>query len=539
MSPLKLPIGIQSFVTMRSEGYVYIDKTPFIAQMASMGKPYFLSRPRRFGKSLLVDTMAQAFSGRRELFSGLYLDSPESGWDWSKTHPVIKLSFGTGSYKNVDELRQSLAFQLASKAKKLELPPLEETLPSLTLRELIEAAFEKHKATVVVLIDEYDKPILDALPDTELSTLMRTELRSFYGILKDADEFLRFVFLTGVSKFSKAGVFSGLNQLNDLTLNDYFGPICGYTQTDVDSIFAPMLTKFSPETVRSWYNGYNWGAEGVYNPFDILQLCYHQRLHPWWFETGTPSFLIKMMKEQPRSLPELDTLQIGAELSDSFEPETMSLPVMLFQTGYLTIKEVIDDPVEGTRYRLGFPNLEVRSAFSRLSLDTSTGDNSNPTTNRNRLRDILDAGDSEGLRELFTAFFASIPLDNYRKNTISSYEGFYASVVYAYFASLGLTVIPEDVMNRGRIDLSVIGPKGIWIFEFKVKGLDKSGDEAPLAQILRKNYAAKYRGRKDATGTVLPLYQIGIIFDEVERNVVGWDVADASGRMLPLASSTT
>jgi len=524
MPPIKLPIGIQSFVTIRTEGYVYIDKTPFIARMAAMGKPYFLSRPRRFGKSLLVDTMEQAFSGRRELFSGLYLDSPESGWDWSKKHPVIKISFGTGSYKNLDELRQSLAFQLQSQAKKLELPALVQTLPALALRELIESAFERHAATVVVLIDEYDKPILDALPDIELSALMRTELRSFYGILKDADEFLRFVFLTGVSKFSKAGVFSGLNQLNDLTLDLRYGAVCGYTQANVDAIFMPLLTKFSPETVRNWYNGYNWGDEGVYNPFDILLLCDKQELRPWWFETGTPGFLIKMMKEQPRSLPELDTLQIGAELSDSFEPETMSLPVMLFQTGYLTIKERISDPGEGTRYRLGFPNLEVRSSFSRLSLDTSTGDNTNPTTNRNRLRDILDAGDSTGLRDLFTAFFASIPLDNYRKNTISSYEGFYASVVYAYFASLGLTVIPEDVMNRGRIDLTVIGPKGIWIFEFKVKGLDKSGNEAPLAQILQKNYAAKYRGRTNAAGQVLPLYQIGIIFDEVERNVVSWEM---------------
>ncbi len=534
MPPLKLPIGIQSFVTIRTEGYVYIDKTPFIARMASMGKPYFLSRPRRFGKSLLVDTMAQAFSGRRELFTGLYLDSAESGWDWSKKHPVVKISFGTGSFKNVEQLNASILFQIRETHEKLGLPPLSDTLPSLALRKLIKLAFDAYKTTVVVLIDEYDKPILDALPDTELSALMRAELRGFYGNLKDADEFLRFVFLTGVSKFSKAGVFSGLNQLNDLTLDLRYGAVCGYTQADVDAIFMPLLATFSPETVRSWYDGYNWGNEGVYNPFDILLLCDKQELRHWWFETGTPSFLIKMMKEQPRSLPELDTLQIGAELSDSFEPETMSLPVMLFQTGYLTIKERISDPSEGTRYRLGFPNLEVRSSFSRLSLDTSTGDNTNPTTNRNRLRDILDAGDSDALRDLFTAFFASIPLDNYRKNTISSYEGFYASVVYAYFASLGLTVIPEDVMNRGRIDLTVIGPKGIWIFEFKVKGLDKSGDEPPLAQILRKNYAAKYRGQLNSAGQALPLYQIGIMFDEVERNVTGWEVKTEPQKVLKL-----
>jgi hypothetical protein len=524
MDSIKLPIGIQSFSKLRMEGFIYIDKTPFIAQMAKQGGAFFLSRPRRFGKSLLMDTIAQAFSGRRELFTGLYLDSPESLWDWSRKYPVIKISFGTGSYKNIPELHTSILFQIREIHQRLGLPPPTDTLPSLALRKLITSASAAAGTTVVVLVDEYDKPILDALPDVALSALMRTELRSFYGILKDADEFLRFVFLSGVSKFSKAGVFSGLNQLNDLTLNRHYSSVCGYTQSDVDAHFDTYLREMDSVTIRNWYNGYNWGGESVYNPFDILLLCENQQFRPWWFETGTPGFLIKMMKEQPKSLPELDTLQIGAELSDSFEPETMSLPVMLFQTGYLTIHEVINDPVEGVRYRLGFPNLEVRSSFSRLSLDTSTGDNANPTTNRNRLRDILDAGDTTALRDLFTAFFASIPLDNYRKNTISSYEGFYASVVYAYFASLGLTVIPEDVMNRGRIDLTVIGPKGIWIFEFKVKGLDKSGNEAPLAQILRKNYAAKYRAKLNSAGQILPLYQIGIIFDEVERNVTNWDV---------------
>ena len=495
----------------------------FIAQMADLGGAFFLSRPRRFGKSLLLDTMDQAFSGRRELFSGLYLDSAESTWDWSASHPVIKISFGTGSFRNVADFNRSILFQIEEIHQRLGLPAPEETLPSLALRKLIKTAGDRAKTTVVVLIDEYDRPILDALPDLELAAVMRTELRSFYGILKDADQYLRFVFLTGVGKFSKAGVFSGLNQLNDLTLDLRFGTVCGYTQADVDDHFGSLLTRFPPETVRNWYNGYRWGSESVYNPFDILLLCDKQELRPWWFETGTPGFLIKMMKEQPRSLPELDTLRIGAELSDGFEPDRMSLPVMLFQTGYLTITERIGDTLEGTRYRLGFPNLEVRSSFSRLSLETAIADDGTSNSNRNRLWDILETGNSTALRDLFTAFFASIPADNYRQNQISRYEGFYASVVYAYFASIGLTVIPEDVTNRGRIDLTVIGPKGIWIFEFKVKGLDKSGNESPLAQILRKGYAAKYRGRRDAAGQVLPLRQIGIVFNEVERNVVGWE----------------
>ena len=520
----KLPIGIQSFESLRSEGYAYVDKTPFIARMVAQGKPYFLSRPRRFGKSLLVDTLDLAFSGRRDLFQGLYLDRDDSGWDWSRTNPVLRFDFTTGAPNEPEELKAFLVRKVEAYELRFGLPPGAGS-PGERLFTLLERMAAKGMDKAVVLVDEYDKPILDNLTDTPLAIQMREVLKQFYGILKPADPYLRFVFLTGVGKFSKAGVFSGLNQLNDITLEEAYGTLCGYTQNDVDTLFAPLLTKFDREVVRNWYNGYSWGSEGVYNPFDILLLCAKQELRPWWFETGTPTFLIKLLREQPRSLPELDTLRIGAELSDSFEPETMSLPVLLFQTGYLTIKERVVDPEEGTRFRLGFPNHEVRMSFSRLNLVNLTGDNDGTADNRNRLRDILETGDGNALRSLFTAFFASIPADNYRNNQLSRYEGFYASVVYAYFASLGLTVIPEDVTNRGRIDLTVIGPHGIWIFEFKVKGLDKSGTEAPLAQILRKDYAAKYRGRTNAQGKVLPLRQVGIVFDEVVRNVDSWEEA--------------
>ncbi len=524
MQALKLPIGIQSFQKMRDRGFVYVDKTPFIAGMAREGGACFLSRPRRFGKSLLLDTMDFAFSGRREMFAGLYLASPESDWDWNLSNPVLRFDFATGGFSRATDLIDSLHRRLDEYCLQFDVPPTAGG-PGERLYSLLKGMNQKNKKQSVVLVDEYDKPILDNLTESGVVMEMRNTLKDFYGALKPADQYLRFVFITGVSKFSKAGVFSGLNHLNDLTLNTRYSSVCGYTQADVDTHFAPWLLTQDPATVRLWYNGYSWGGEGVYNPFDVLLLCENQQLRPWWFETGTPGFLIDMMKEQPRSLPELDSLLIGAELSDSFESEGMSLPVMLFQTGYLTIKEVINDPIEGTRYRLCFPNLEVRSAFSRLNLIQASGDDAAVNTNRNRLREILDSGDGDALRQIFTAFFASIPLDNYRKNTISRYEGFYASVVYAYFTSLGLTVIPEDVTNRGRIDLTVIGPKGIWIFEFKVKGLDNSGNGAPLAQILRKDYASKYRGRLDAEGRVLPLRQIGIVFDAAERNVESWEEA--------------
>jgi hypothetical protein len=529
MQNQKLPIGIQSFEKMRTEGYIYIDKTPWIARMANQGGACFLSRPRRFGKSLLVDTLEMAFSGRRELFAGLYLDSPESLWDWETTWPVVRFDFTTARFTDPADLVASINRRLGEYCSTYDLAEAEGT-PGERLYGLVKGLHQDGHGKAVVLVDEYDKPILDNLADTARAIEMREVLKDLYGSLKAADTYLRFVFLTGVSKFSKAGVFSGLNQLNDLTLNTNYDAVCGYTQEDVNHWFAPLVTKYSRETIQSWYNGYNWGPQSVYNPFDILLLCENQELRPWWFETGTPSFLVRLMKDQPRSLPELDTLLIGAELTDSFEPERMHLAVMLFQTGYLTIKEKIEDPIEGMRYRLGFPNLEVRSSFSRLALDTALETPEHTADTRNRLREVLYAGDSAALRELFTAFFESVPNDNYRNNPIARYEGFYATVVYAYFASLGLTVIPEDVTNRGRIDLTVIGPKGIWIFEFKVQGVDRSGDAAPLGQILGRGYAGKYKGRTGADGLLLPIHQIGITFDAATRAVVGWEEAGSTGR---------
>ncbi len=517
----KLPIGIQSFVNIRSDSFLYIDKTMYIARMVSVGKPYFLSRPRRFGKSLFLDTLACAFEGRRELFKGLHLDSPESGWDWERTNPVLRIDFTTGDFSTVDGVLRSIQRRLDGLAAQyhVELPP---GSPGEQLADLARLLATSSERQAVVLVDEYDKPILDNLSDPPTAVAIRQVLRELYSGLKAADPWLRFVFLTGVSKFSKAGVFSGLNQLNDITLNPAYGAICGYTQADLDRVFMPMLDMFAPETVREWYNGYNWGPDSVYNPFDVLLLCENRELRPWWFETGTPLFIIKMLTGQALSLPDLDGLELGSELSDSFEPETMSLPVMLFQTGYLTIKERRQDTVTGTRYRLGFPNHEVRSAFSRLTLETTTGNPTGVMTNRSRLWNALEAGGGQ-LRELFQAFFASIPNDTYRNTQLARYEGFYATVVYAYFASLGLTVIPEDVSNHGRSDLTVIGPTGIWIFEFKVRGLDREPHASPLAQIRARGYADKYRFRSDTAGKPLPIHLIGILFDEVERNIVEWE----------------
>ena len=517
MRKLKLPIGIQTFEKMRNDGYAYVDKTDFVASLARDGTYFFLSRPRRFGKSLFVDTLDCAFSGRRELFAGLYLDSSESGWDWSRKHPVIRVSFGSGTYRSPEALADYLEMIFGEQAEKLNLESLTGKTAALQLRELIRQVHERDGVGAVVLFDEYDKPILDNLENPEVAIAMREELKSLYSVLKDCDPWLRFVFLTGVSKFAKAGIFSGLNNLNDITINARYSAICGYTQTDLETVFADRLEGLDLEAVRSWYNGYAWTGEAVYNPFDVLLHLDERKFKAFWFETGTPTFLVKLLGEKPRCLPELEGLVVGEELLGSFRIEDLAPETLLFQAGYLTIKNSSSDPVRGTRYTLGFPNREVRQAFNALMLGVLTAGPADATGRLDRLYDVMDAGDTEALRAVVHSFFASIPNDWYRRNRISEFEGYYASVVYAYFASLGYEVLPEDVTNRGRIDLTVKTHTGIWIFEFKVKGLDRSGDRSPMAQLRERGYAEKYRadGRS--------VRQVGIVFDPETRNIDVWE----------------
>ncbi len=523
----RLPIGIQSFKEMRTGGYTYVDKTPFVAELADQGKFWFLSRPRRFGKSLLVDTIDCAFSGRRELFKGLFLDSPDAEWDWSQTNPVIRLDFAEGGIRNATELDARLHSLIDRWSERWGVK-LTQGNPGMRLVDLVRAVSGSTGRKVVFLADEYDKPILDALGDQDEAAAARRILRDFYGALKPLDEHLRLVLLTGVSKFSKAGIFSGLNNLNDLTLDPEFSSICGYTEDDLDTVFASHCEGLDREMIRRWYNGYSWGGESVYNPFDLLLLLQKRQFNPWWFETGTPSFLMKLLHEQPRALPDLDNLWLGAELSDSVEPDSMQFETVLFQTGYLTVKETSNDAIRGSRFRLGFPNLEVRSSFSRLVLENTVGEKKLVSAQRNILWNALEKSDPDALRDIFHGFFASIPNDWYRKNPICKYEGFYCSVVYGYFASLGLDMISEDTTNKGRIDLTVKTPWGIWIFEFKVKGLDRSKkpDQDPLDQLKSKGYAEKYQPGTPGNPASLPVRLVGIVFDPETRNLDLWRVEE-------------
>jgi hypothetical protein len=511
----KLPIGIQTFAQIVSEDYYYVDKTPFAHRLIEGGKYYFLSRPRRFGKSLFLDTLKELFEGNEPLFRGLYI---HDRWDWSVRFPVILISFAGGILRSRAELDEKIGEILEDQQHRLQVACTHSSL-SGRFDQLIRGAYEQTGQRVVVLVDEYDKPILDNLTDRETALAMREGLKNLYSVIKGADASLRLVFLTGVSKFSKVSLFSGLNNLVDITVSRPYSAICGYTETDVDTVFTPELDGLDRDEIRHWYNGYNWTGQAVYNPFDLLLLFSERQFRPWWFETGTPSFLVKLLAERGFFTPSLVRLRTGMELLSTFDVEQIATEALLFQTGYLTIHKA-EEPIRGHWiYTLGYPNHEVESSLNASLLSVYTDDPSQSFAHRLRLLDLLLAHDLAGLKDLFQAFFATIPHQWYDNNPISRYEGYYASVFYSYFAALGLDIILEDATNQGRIDMTVKFNGRIYLFEFKVVELVPDG--RALQQIKDKGYAEKYR----ALGQ--PIHLIGVEFSRVERNVMGFEISAA------------
>lgn len=358
-SLLRLPIGIQTFSEIREGEYYYVDKTPHIERLVSQTKYYFLSRPRRFGKSLLLDTLRCLFEGRQHLFEGLYIHNK---WNWQATHPVIRLSFGSGVMRSRDELDVRIRDQLRIIRNDLGLSPGLQTDIAGEFLALIRDAHAQHHQAAVVLIDEYDKPILDNILEPNKARELREGLKNLYSVLKDADPHLRMVLLTGVSKFSKVSLFSGLNNLRDITLSPDHATVCGYTDEDIDRVFKPELGTLNRDMIRDWYNGYRWGGQdvtSVYNPFDVLLLLQERRFGAYWFETATPTFLVDILKDRGVFTPSLDHLTAKAQLLSQFDVDDISTEGLLFQTGYLTIKDV-KEPKPGLQlFTLGFPNLEV------------------------------------------------------------------------------------------------------------------------------------------------------------------------------------
>ena len=510
----KLPVGIQSFVEIRTENYYYVDKTPFVKKLVDEGKYFFLSRPRRFGKSLFLDTLRQAFLGKRELFHGLFL---ENNWDWSKKYPVVYISFGSGVIRSPDELKLKMETILEKNAhfyqEKLSKPLISDRFEEIILR-----LSEKHNQKAVVLIDEYDKPILDNIHKPELAAKIREELKNFYSVLKDADPYLKFCFLTGVTKFSKVSIFSGLNNLKDITIHPAYATICGYTQEEFENTFADRLEGVDLSEVRRWYNGYSWLGEPVYNPFDILLFLDAKEFKPYWFETGTPTFLIKLLLARKLNVAKLEKLEVGDELLESFDVDRIYPETVLFQTGYLTIKGTRRrGPL--TKYILGFPNLEVRTSFNNFLLNTFSD---LPTKEEyyDRIYEALEEGRPEELEEVFKAIFAGIPHDWFRKTGLEEYEGFYASVFYAYFCGLGLDVRVEEATNQGRLDMAVLFEGRCYLFEFKV--VEDEPEGKALLQLKEKRYYEKYQEKCEK------IWLIGVEFSKRERNIVSFKVEEVS-----------
>ncbi len=509
----KLPIGIQTFREIREEGYYYVDKTAFVQKLVEQGKYYFLSRPRRFGKSLLIDTLAELFAGNEPLFKEL---SIYKHWDWDVSFSVVRISFAEGVLVDEAALDQRIREILKAEQQRHGVTCQNQSIAGI-FSELIEKIHLQTGRRVVVLVDEYDKPILDNLTQPDIAKAMRTGLRNLYSVIKGADAHIRFAMLTGVSKFSKVSLFSGLNNLNDISVDKKYSAICGYTDQDIDEVFLAELEGLDREQIREWYNGYNWTGESVYNPFDVLLLFNKRQFKPYWFETGTPTFLIELIAKRQTWLPDLSRLESSAEILSSFELEQLPTEALMFQTGYLTIAEENHDFGEYW-YRLRYPNKEVYQSLSNRLLTAWTSPVSTQAMiqNKRHLQEILKTNDFAAMQSLFSAFFASIPHDWYRKNPITQYEGYYASVFYAYFAALGLPIILEDSTNQGRIDMTVRYNQQIYLFEFKVVEFSPKG--SALQQLKDKKYAEKYQAENEA------IHLIGVEFSKQQRSVLGFEV---------------
>ena len=361
----------------------------------------------------------------------------------------------------------------------------------------------------------------------EVARANRDLLRGLYSTVKFADAHIRFTFLTGVSKFSKVSLFSGLNNLKDITLDPRYSALCGYTEADLDTVFEPELPGLDREQIRAWYNGYSWastssaeplGDEKVYNPFDILLLFDSREFKAHWFETGTPTFLVETLFKRRVSSLELGGMVGSDELLSTFDVDDIATEALLFQTGYLTIHRSERRGGE-MFYRLGYPNREVQQSLNRSLLNRMIGDASRRAAHSAQLYDLLEANDFDGLQTLFHAFYASIPYEWYTNNDIAHYEGYYASVFYSYFAGLGLDIRVEDSSSHGRLDMAVLFNSHVYLFEFKVVEMASAG--AALAQLQERGYADKYRALEQ------PIYLIGVEFSKDERNVAAFDVERA------------
>ena len=493
-------------------GFLYVDKTKYLYELVHPARGiYFLARPRRFGKSLLLSTLEEIFQGNKALFQAQWIYTSDYTW---QPYPVIHIDFSLHRVQTAQDLGTRLArnFYLIAQAHGLELvdAPLD-----IQWEDLIRKMAGKQD--VVILIDEYDKPILDNIANLPEALRISDTLRSFYTTIKAMDRYIRFVFITGISKFTKVGVFSAMNNLDDLTMDRRLATLLGITEDELRLCFAPHIQVFAQqesiteaallEKIRLWYNGFRFVEDcpAVYNPYSTLQLFVKQRFANYWFETGTPTFLLKLLKTQQYDVEQLTELRLREMAFSAYDIETLSIVPPLFQTGYLTIK---DYEPQRRVYTLGYPNLEVEDAFLAYLLgEFSEHDRG---LNENHLWQLISALEENKLEQFFTTlaiFFANVPYNIHLKH-----EKYYQTTFYLIFKLIGLRIDAEVYTNQGRIDAVVEVPGHIFLIEFK---LDKSAAEA-LQQIRTNNYFQKYQGRG------VPLTLVGANFDSAQRKVTEW-----------------
>ncbi len=519
---MKYPIGIQSFDQIIEDGYVYVDKTEQIYNLTHEGKIYFLSRPRRFGKSLLVSTLKNYYLGRRELFRGLAMERLETEW---AVHPVFHVDFNSTNFTNPGELEQKLDFYVSRWMNQYGLPPEIKALGiGDRFVEVLRAAHEQTGRRAVVLIDEYDKPILDVLDvDKALENRHRNVLKAFYSVFKAADEHLQFVLLTGVTKFSQVSVFSGFNQPKDISMDGRYEALCGITQDEIDRYFpqpiADMAADYrcTPEEMKQrlklQYDGYHFSDRltDVYNPFSLLNALDSRRIYDYWFRSGTPTYLIRLLTHFNENINELTGKYYRPEEFVDYKADVERPLPMIFQSGYLTIKNY---NFQFNTFLLDFPNNEVKNGFLTMLATSYLKPQEEMGTWIRDMVMTLQAGDTDRLRTLLTSFLASIPYTMRRKENETERERYFQYTFYLIMRLVSVyTVYVEKAQSQGRVDCVVETPQYVYIFEFK---LDGTAAEA-LQQIEDRGYAREY-----ATDT-RKVYRIGATFSSETGTIGEWE----------------
>ena len=562
----KLPIGVQSFKDLRNNRYLYVDKTEYLFRLVNSSRVYFLSRPRRFGKSLFLSTLAAYFLGQKELFEGLFLEQAEeelamqenrSAW---QEYPVLYLDFNTGQYDTIESLESRLQLFLSSFETQYGIPASKGDFAQ-QFEESIKQIYAKTHKQIVLLVDEYDKPLLQTMGvDEGLNGRYRTMLKAFYSVIKSCDQYIRFAFLTGVTKFSKISIFSDLNNLRDISLEEDYAGICGITQTELEERFQPEIQLLAQRqqtdyehtlvALKQWYDGYLFYpmSEGLYNPYSVLSAFAKREIKSYWFSTGTPTFLVNYLKEAYYYIPDLDgNVKLNESGLETYRAVAQDTLPILFQAGYLTIKEYIK---EARMYRLGFPNNEVRYGFleNLLPAYSSLTFGETGMSVWQFVEDIRKSN-VDGFMERMQAIIAGIPYDNFSEEKVNLREQNYQTAVYLIFALMGQFVQTEihcyssatmdggcstqkrcfdKVETRsqnytrtysfddatGRADCIVHTADAVYIFEFKLSGNGMADDA--INQIKEKNYTMQYTvsGKK--------IILIGSSFDEQTRTIRDW-----------------